>query len=626
MIPVLILAGGKGTRLGSLAADIPKPMVPVLGRPLLEWQFDLAHQHKAPSVTIFAGHKAEVIADRYHGTLWNGMEIRVVVESTPLGTAGAVMAEYEQLPEEFFVLYGDTMTNVDLTRMWMHHARIGADATLYVHPNDHPYDSDLVEVDESGFVRAVHGYPHPEGIWRRNLVNAALYIFKKKALGPWADKSIKSDFAKHLIPAMFDRGIPIAAYRGYDYIKDMGTPDRLTKVESDVRSGLLDLKRSSNRRASVFIDRDGTINREVDHLNHPDLVELLAGVPEAIRRLNNSAMPVAVITNQPVIARGEASVEMLASIHGKIDNLLGRDKAFIDSWYYCPHHPDRGFAGEVPELKKTCNCRKPETGMVDQAFDEMPVLFRESWLIGDTTTDVLTAKRAGLRSILVRTGYAGCDDKYPIRPDHIAPDLAAAVDFILDVYPNMAAKAREIATSLNGIKLIAITGHAHSGKSSFASALVEALRDQGKKSEVVSLDGFIVPEGLRGRGFDFRHDIGGIRSILARIIEHQQSNLVLEIPQYNRLRRAPSAKPETITLTSDTIVVLEGVVIPRVPEILDHADAVLWVDVSERIRKDRFIRDYEWRGMKPSDAESLWEQRVIDETFPPPEQSKIITL
>lgn len=626
MIPVLILAGGKGTRLGSLAADIPKPMVPVLGRPLLEWQFDLALAHKAPSVTVFAGHKAEIIADRYHGVNWNGMEIQVVIESTPLGTAGAVMAEYERLPEEFFVLYGDTMTNVDLTRMWHHHATTGAGATIYIHPNDHPHDSDLVEVDEAGFVQAIQGYPHPEGIWRRNLVNAALYIFRKEALQPWADEGIKSDFAKHLIPAMVGQGIRVAAYRGYDYIKDMGTPVRLAKVEDDVRSGLIDRKRSSTRRASVFLDRDGTINREVDHLNHPDFVELIDGVPEAIRRLNNAAVPVAVITNQPVVARGEASLETLTAIHGRIDHLLGEKGAFVDSWYFCPHHPDKGFPGEVPELKMICDCRKPATGMIDRACDEMPILRAESWLIGDTTTDMLTAKNAGLRSILVRTGYAGSDDKYPQRPDHIAPDLASAVDFILDDHPKLAARAEEIAGECVDLKMIAITAPAHSGKSSFASALAEALKRLGKSSLIISLDGYILPLDVRGDSFESRHDLTTIKDLVSRITRHRESSVMLEIPYYNRLRRAPSPKRESVTLSPDTVVILEGVVVPLVHEIINSANMILWIKTDVAIRKERFMRDYAWRGTKPDEAQAIWKQRASEESFPPPPTSKIITL
>ena len=124
MIPVLILAGGKGTRLGGLAAELPKPMVPVRGKPLLEWQFELARSHGAPALAVYAGHKAEIIAERYDGSRAYGFVIRIVVETTPLGTAGAVLADFENLPEEFFVLYGDTMTNVDLTRYAMRHGLV----------------------------------------------------------------------------------------------------------------------------------------------------------------------------------------------------------------------------------------------------------------------------------------------------------------------------------------------------------------------------------------------------------------------------------------------------------------------------------------------------------------------
>ena len=626
MIPVLILAGGKGTRLGSLAADIPKPMVPVLGKPLLEWQFELAHSHGAPSVTVFAGHRAEVIRQRYHEKNCGGIPIQVIVESEPLGTAGAVLAEYEILPEEFFVLYGDTMTNVDLTRMWRHHAKTGADATLYVHPNDHPHDSDLVEVDESGFVSAVHGYPHPQGVWRRNLVNAALYIFRKEALKPWADHPIKSDFAKDLIPSMLAQGARIAAYRGYDYIKDMGTPERLTKVESDVRSGLLDRKRSSIPRSSVFLDRDGTINREVDHLNHPDLVELIEGAPEAIRRLNHAAIPVAVVTNQPVVARGEASLETLAAIHGKIDQLIGEKGAFIDSWYFCPHHPDKGFDGEITGLKITCDCRKPATGMIDRACDEMPIQRSKSWLIGDTTTDIQTARNAGLRSILVRTGYAGCDEKYPMRPDYISPDLKSAVDFLLDDYPQLAAKAEEIAGECQSHRIVTITAPAHSGKSSFASALAEALQHLGRASRVISLDGFIHPPALRGGDFASRHDLAAIRELMEVIRSNRESGLTLEIPHYNRLRRAPSPTRESNSLSKDMTVILEGVAVPLVQEILHSSDMVVWIKTDEAIRKARFMRDYEWRGVPPSEAQALWEERTLDESLTPPPFSRIITL
>jgi uridine kinase len=273
-----------------------------------------------------------------------------------------------------------------------------------------------------------------------------------------------------------------------------------------------------------------------------------------------------------------------------------------------------------------CNCRKPATGMIDQACSEMPILRKDSWLVGDTTTDLLTARRAGLRSVLVRTGYAGCDDKYPIRPDHIAPDLAAAVDFILDVYPQLTGPATSIASNIANRQVIAITGLAHSGKSSFASVLEETLIRQGRHAVVISLDGYIVEEKLRGDDFNSRHDLVSILELFERIKSERHADLLLEIPHYNRLRRGPSPKRESVILLPDTVVILEGVAIAKIPGICTKADKVIWVAADEAVRKERFIKDYAWRGIRPADAEALWEKRLIEESFSPPPHAETVTL
>lgn len=626
MIPVVILAGGKGTRLGTLAADIPKPMVPVMGRPLLEWQFDLARRHGAPSVTVFAGHKAEVIADRYHGTSWDGMNLRVVIESAPLGTAGAVLAEYDRLPDEFFVLYGDTMTNVDLTRMLAHHRTKGPDATLYVHPNDHPHDSDLIECDASGWIRAVHGYPHPDGAWYRNLVNAALYVFTKASLAPWAGKEVRCDFAKHLIPEMLGAGCRVAAYRGYDYIKDMGTPERLTRVEEDIRHGVLELKRSSRPRTAVFVDRDGTLIEERNHLADPGQVALLDGVPAAVRRLNRASAPVIVVTNQPVVARGEATPETIDAIHGRIDTLLGEGGAFVDEWFYCPHHPDRGFPGEVPELKRECDCRKPNPGMIEAAAGVAPVRLEDSWLIGDTSTDLLAARQAGLRSVLVRTGYAGCDGKHAVRADYTFPSLPFAVDFILDEHHRLRSRADAVAADHGEARLVVLAGPAHGGKSTFASVLAEAYRGRGLDCVSICLDGFIRPPEERGEDFESRHDLEGVEMLLNRIATQREDLVRLELPIYDRRSRGPFPEPERLELAADTVVVVEGVSASRIEGIAGLADAFLWIACDAETRRQRFIRDYRWRGMSADEIDALWEARMIDEASMAPTEAHAVDL
>jgi histidinol-phosphate phosphatase family protein len=137
------------------------------------------------------------------------------------------------------------------------------------------------------------------------------------------------------------------------------------------------------------------------------------------------------VTNQPVIAKGFCSEADLQNIHNKLETLLGAEHAFLDRIYYCPHHPDAGFAGERPELKIRCDCRKPAPGMVHQAAKDLNLDLTKSWFIGDTTTDIQTARNAGVRSILVQTGYAGRDGKQEAKADFIFASLKNAADWIV---------------------------------------------------------------------------------------------------------------------------------------------------------------------------------------------------
>ncbi len=229
------------------------------------------------------------------------------------------------------------------------------------------------------------------------------------------------DFAKDLFPDMLRKGLVIRGYRSPEYIKDIGTPARLDRACADFRSGKIARASLETRQPMVFIDRDGTINREVDHLRDPAQLELLPGVAPAIKRLNESDYRCCVVSNQPVVARGECSEECLREIHA-METLLGQQGAFLDRIYYCPHHPDRGFAGERPELKIDCSCRKPKTGMIEQAAREFNVAIDRSWLIGDTSVDMETARRAGLKSVLVESGYAGLDYRTWASPDFVCPE------------------------------------------------------------------------------------------------------------------------------------------------------------------------------------------------------------
>lgn len=438
MRQAIILAGGKGTRLAERLHGLPKPLVSIAGQPLLQRQLLLLKDQGIRRVLLLVNHRADAIAAfcREHDDF--GLDIAFINDGVPRGTAGAVLAALPQLPEDvddLLVLYGDTLFNVDLGRLFDFHERHDGAATLFLHPNDHPHDSDLVEMDKAGRIMAVHPYPHPEHSEFSNQVNAALYVVSRKALVPWVYFAQEApriiDFAKELFPRMLAAGQHLYGYSSPEYIKDVGTPARLDRAEADIASGRYADGSLATPKAAVFLDRDGVINDEVGFLKRKEDFALLPGAARALRRLNQSGMLSVVVTNQPVIARGECTERDLAGIHAHMDMLLGQEGAYVDRLYYCPHHPDKGFVGERPELKIECDCRKPGIGMLERAKADLHIDFARSWLIGDRTGDIQTAQNSGMRSVLVRTGAGGRDARYPVNPDFVADDLEAAVDLIL---------------------------------------------------------------------------------------------------------------------------------------------------------------------------------------------------
>lgn len=427
---VVILAGGKGTRLKEVSGDIPKPMVPILGKPLLQHLIEQCAKYDFLDICLLVSYKGDVIEEYFGDGSQYGVSIQYYRENTPRGTAGALLDILDQLNEQFLVLYGDTYFDVDLGKFWEFYKDKSGDAAIFLHPNDHPHDSDLVEIDKDLMITNLHGYPHDE-LWRRNLVNAAVYILSKTSLSGINVETEKPDIAKDLFPLMISADKKIFGYISVEYLKDMGTPERLKKVEGDIASGKVERLKLSNKKTAIFLDRDGVINHEVNHLSAPKQFKLIAGVGKAIKRVNQAGFLVVVITNQPVVARGDISEDELLEIHNKLDTMLGGDGAYIDRLYYCPHHPDSGFNGEVVELKVVCDCRKPKPGLLLQAAEDMNISLQDSWMVGDSSADMLAGEKAGVQTILVKTGYAGKDGKYNVNPDFIVDDLSEAVDFVL---------------------------------------------------------------------------------------------------------------------------------------------------------------------------------------------------
>ena len=430
MRQAVILAGGKGTRLKSITGDLPKPMVSILGAPLLQHLIEQCVAYDIVDIKLLVSYRKEAIEDYFGDGSQYGVSIQYIVEDIPRGTAGALIDALPELDEQFLVVYGDTFFDIDLGSFWNFHQNQAGDISIFLHPNDHPFDSDLVEVDPSFQVLKIHPYPH-DSQWRQNLVNAALYMINKSALKGIDFVLDRPDIAINLFPLMLESGKKLYGYISTEYIKDMGMPKRLSKVERDIDSGKVKSLKKQTPKMAIFIDRDGTINQEVNHLSSQDQFELLDGVGEAICQINAVGILAVIVTNQPVIARGELEESELKVIHNKMDTLLGSQGAYIDRLYYCPHHTDSGFEGEVEALKFDCDCRKPKIGLFTQAKKDLNIVLEKSWVVGDSTRDILAAQNAGMKSILVETGHAGKDCSFEVNPDFIAKDLNEAVKLIL---------------------------------------------------------------------------------------------------------------------------------------------------------------------------------------------------
>ena len=412
----IIMAGGRGTRISELFPNIPKPLIPIDGIPVLEREICSLASQGFRDIILTVSYLHEKIEEHFgDGSKW-GVKIEYFVEETPIGNGGALFKL--DLNDDFLLLNADAAFDVDFNRFVAFHKEHGGLVTLFTHPNSHPYDSGLLVADKNGAVEQWLAKEDSRPEYYRNRVNAGLHVINPKVLeqsGIDADrvgavgengKPIKVDLDRQLLKPLAGTG-KMFCYDSPEYVKDMGTPERYYAVCEDYKAGRVSEKNLQNKQKAVFLDRDGTINKYVGFLRNIDEFELLDGAVEAIKKINASGYLAIVVTNQPVIARGEVSFEELERIHNKMETLLGKEGAYLDAIYFCPHHPHKGYEGERPELKFDCNCRKPKPGMLLKAAQDFNIDLAQSWMVGDGENDIKAGQNAGCRTALVGNGAYG---------------------------------------------------------------------------------------------------------------------------------------------------------------------------------------------------------------------------
>lgn len=390
---VVIMAGGKGTRITSVASDIPKPMILIDRKPVLEHEIECLRKQGFTDIILTVSHLGNVIMDYFQDGSKFGVHIEYYFEKEPLGNAGALFKIKDKLTEDFLLLNADAMFDVDFNRFVDFHKRHNALVTLFTHPNSHPYDSGLIISNEYNQVEKWLAKEDERPMYYKNRVNAGLHVISPKTLNQVIDTQ-KIDLDRQLLKPLAGTK-KMYCYDSPEYVKDMGTPERYYSVCEDFKAGRVQSKNLSNKQKAIFLDRDGTINKYVGFLREIEQFELLPNISEAIKKINNSGYLAIVVTNQPVIARGEVTFEQLDQIHNKMETLLGKDGAYLDGIYFCPHHPHKGFEGEIPELKVECECRKPKPGMLLQAAKDFNIDLSKSWMIGDSDNDILAGENAG---------------------------------------------------------------------------------------------------------------------------------------------------------------------------------------------------------------------------------------
>lgn len=600
----VILAGGTGTRLGKLTKETPKPMLELVGKPLMEYHIDLLKRYGIRDIFVTVSYLKDSIIEYFgNGEKFN-VNIKYYEEKEPLGTVGGIKALENELGNDFLVIYGDVLVEMNLTRLINFHKSKKSAATLTLHPNNHPHDSDLIIMDRLDRITDFISKPHNDGKNYANIVNAGIYVLNKQILN-FMDRGKKADFGSDIFPTLVKQ-LPFYGYRTPEYLMDMGTPERLVSVEEAIISGKVFHRNLEHKQRVIFLDRDGVINDDSEFIRSPKEMKLLSGTASAIQKINMSEFLAIVVTNQSVIARNLCTEEGLQDIHNKMESDLGLAHAYVDDLFYCPHHPDKGFPDENPIYKVECDCRKPKPGMLLQAAEKYNIDLSESFMVGDHERDIQAGKAAGCITIGVKTGKGL--RKTLTKPDYFFKNLEESVDFLM-IEPYKA-QVLEIYQHIEKVNkypfIITIGGNSQSGKSTFSTYLKFFLQKHSIEVLKIELDDWILPKdkrkGLHDVLHNFQHD--KLISDLKRILNGGR----IELDGYSRIL-GNKPIPAQYIHSNEKVIIIEGVIGLALSYLREIAHLKIYKELPSADHYTRTIQYQAWKGYTKEYAVAQYEER-----------------
>lgn len=391
----IVLAGGFGTRLRECLDDIPKPLAPIDGTPFINYILDHLYANGVHRAIISTGYLAETVENSIGGK-YRGMTVEYSREDTPLGTGGGIKKALGKCTEDdVVVVNGDSFFDVDLFEMKKVHEKTGYPVTLAAKYIENAYRSGLLNFENGKLCGFLENGVAPSGY-----INGGIYFIKRNFLECITEE--KFSFEKNVLA---NKNFDIGVFESDGYFIDIGIPEAYRLAEAEKEKLV-----SKRTRSAVFIDRDGTLNKDTVHLYKKEEFEFLPDADKAVADLKKKGYLVIVITNQAGIAKGLYKAEDVDILHSFVDSLLAeKHSVAADGYYYCPHHPQ----AVIEELRLNCPCRKPKAGLILKAVEDfkkagIEIDLSKSFTIGNRMSDVFAGINAGTnKNILV--GYDETD-------------------------------------------------------------------------------------------------------------------------------------------------------------------------------------------------------------------------